>query len=325
MSTSVITTQGFVLSVEPDFTKIADASGDNAVIWAKECQYFLQTIDRNKDLTRLVQSETGRASLRNAIINVAAVGLTLQPAAKLAYIVVRNGVAVLDISYRGLLKIAVDSHSILTAKAEIVRANDHYVPHGPFELPEHIFNPFASEAERGPIIGVYVAAKLCSGGVQIETLSMDAITKIRNVSQAQNGPWKTWPEEMMKKSAIKRASKGWPPTGRLAHAEAVLNEHEGLIDTDFQNDDAPAGRAKPARQNAAAIAQVALAAPEAGADSEDKAVFLQALEANVRARGTAFYEEAYRGMSKQQRQWLGKDGHEAMWALACDIDTQLPA
>jgi recombination protein RecT len=312
---SLTTWQGVVASVESDFTRIAVAGG-NAVTFAKESQYALQII-MGSDYLQKCSTDT----IRNAIINVAAAGLTLNPAMKLAYLIPRKGKCVLDISYLGLLKIATDSGSILAAKAEIVRANDRYVPKGPFEAPIHQYSPFDKDADRGEIIGVYVVAKLAAGGVMVDTMNKEEIDKVRAVSEARNGPWANWYGEMAKKTAIKRASKSWPRTERLSQAEAILNEHEGFGEIDITpDDDAPAiSRAKPPRQNATAIATAALAAP----DSEEKASFLQELEAKVRAQGTAFYEPAYRAMSRQQRQWLGKEGHEAMWALACDIDTQL--
>jgi hypothetical protein len=69
------------------------------------------------------------------------------------------------------------------------------------------------------------------------------ILKVRETSKAGNGPWaarytdkkgkehKGWPEEMIKKTLVKRASKSWPQSGgreRLDKAVEVLNEHEGI-------------------------------------------------------------------------------------------------
>ncbi|WP_038093572.1 RecT family recombinase [Acidihalobacter prosperus] len=171
-------------------------------------------------------------SLRLAMLNSAAVGLTLNPAEKLAYLVPRDGRVVLDISYRGLIKIAVDIGSIQWAKAELVYKNDQFKSLGPGQLPEHVFDPF--EDDRGEFIGAYCVAKLADGSWLTEIMRASEIWKTRDMSQAwvkkKKGPWADWPDEMIKKTVIKRASKTWPASGgRLAKAIHLLNEQgEGL-------------------------------------------------------------------------------------------------
>lgn len=211
-----------IASAEKKFTEIALADG-NLVTYQREAMYALQSVAGSKYL-----QECSHDSLRNAVINIASVGLSLNPAMKLAYLVPRDGKACLDISYIGLIKIATDSGSVAAVKAEIVRANDNFEYTGPFAMPAHKFNPFDRTEDRGEVIGAYAIARLANGMTQIETLSLEEIRKIRDKSKAKSGPWFDWFEEMVKKSVIKRASKMWPRTDRLATAEAVLNEHEGI-------------------------------------------------------------------------------------------------
>ena len=210
-----------IASAERKFTEIAVADG-NLVNYQREAMFALQTVAKS-DFLQKCSTE----SLRNSVINVAAVGLTINPAMKLAYLVPRKGVACLDISYIGLVKIATDSGGVLAVAAVLVRANDRFSYNGPFEAPTHVFDPFESEEKRGNIIGVYTIAKLASGVTQIDAISREEIDKIRSMSQAKSGPWFDWFEEMVKKASIKRASKLWPRTERLAQAEAILNEHQG--------------------------------------------------------------------------------------------------
>lgn len=235
-----------IASAERKFTEIAIADG-NLVTYQREAMFALQCVGGSEHLQKC-----DTESLRNAVINVASVGLTINPAMKLAYLVPRKGKACLDISYIGLVKIATDSGGVLAVAAIPVRANDRFIYRGPFEAPEHIFNPFASETERGEIIGVYTIAKLTSGVTQIETLSRGELDKIRAMSKAASGPWFDWFEEMVKKSVIKRASKLWPRTERLAAAEAILNEHQGnetIIDgTTGEIIEQPQSRSKPAAE-----------------------------------------------------------------------------
>ena len=84
--------------------------------------FAFQAVTRNDQLYRTAMANP--ASVRNAVINVAATGLSLNPALKFAYLVPRDNEVCLDISYMGLIKIATDTGSILWAKAEIVYEKD---------------------------------------------------------------------------------------------------------------------------------------------------------------------------------------------------------
>ena len=55
---------------------------------------------------------THPVSAQNASINVVAIGITLNPASKLAYLVSRDGMICLDTSYMGLHHLAQSAGSI---------------------------------------------------------------------------------------------------------------------------------------------------------------------------------------------------------------------
>ena len=211
-----------ISGAESKFNEIAALDG-NLVSFQREASFAMQIVSGSEFLQK-----ASPVSLRNAVINVASVGLTLNPAMKLAYLVPRDGKACLDISYIGLVKIATDTGSVAMVKAEVVFSNDEFQYEGPFNDPVHRFDPFANAEDRGEVIGAYTIAKLTNGQVMIETLRRQEIDKIRSKSKAKSGPWFEFFEEMVKKSVIKRASKMWPRTERIAMAEQVLNEHEGL-------------------------------------------------------------------------------------------------
>ena len=170
-------------------------------------------------------------SVKMAMINVASTGLTLNPANGYAYLVPRDNAIHLDISYKGLIKIATDTGAVRWARAEIVRDKDRFVFHGPAKAPEHEADAFR---DRGEIIGVYCIAKTSDGDILTEIMPSDELAKIRDKSMAyaksKSGPWVEFFEQMAKKSVIKRASKTWPYTDRgdrLAHAIEVANTSEG--------------------------------------------------------------------------------------------------
>ena len=69
---------------------------DESVTWEKEKQFAIQAFQGNKFLTDTATKNP--ASLQNAIINVASIGISLNPANKHAYLVPRDGRICLDIS-----------------------------------------------------------------------------------------------------------------------------------------------------------------------------------------------------------------------------------
>lgn len=218
----------YVDKVAPKFNEIA-ANGKH-VTWAEESNFAIQALQKNPKLAGCIPT-----TVQNAIINVAAVGLTLNSALGYAYLVPEavkqlDGVwrdeCMLRVSFKGLLKIATDSGSIMLCKAEIVKEKDEFVYTGAFSLPEHRMNPFA---DRGKTVGVYCAAKTHQGDWIIDVMGMEDINKIKDKAKTKT-VWGEWEDEMIKKAAIKRASKQWPKTDRddrLDKAIAVVNEYEG--------------------------------------------------------------------------------------------------
>lgn len=212
----------------PKFNEIA--SRNKLVTWAEESQFAIQAIQKNDKLAQCLPH-----TVQNAIVNVAAVGLTLNPALGYAYLVPegvkQNGggfkqECMLRVSFKGLMKIATDSGSIKWCKAEVVKANDTFTYCGPCDMPKHEMNPFG---DRGATVGAYCVAKTHDGDYLVDIMGADEIQKIRNAAKTKY-VWDAWPDEMTKKAIIKRASKQWPHTDqaeRLDQAIAVVNEYEG--------------------------------------------------------------------------------------------------
>lgn len=217
--------QDAIASAESKFSEIAHAQG-NLVIYQKEAMFALQVIERSEALRNCAP-----ASVRNAIINVASVGLSLNPATQYAALVPRKSVACLDIMYRGLVKLATDTGNVAWVKAVLVHAHDEFEYLGVDARPHHKLDPFASAEARGAIVGGYTIAKLAAGDVLIDTMSTDDFARVRACSKAKDSPWNDWFDEMCKKTLIKRAAKLWPHSERLDRGIAILNEHEGIDTT----------------------------------------------------------------------------------------------
>ena len=216
-----------IAKAEKNFKSIAK-DRNTKLIWEVEAGYARQIINE-KDFT-FKTAMANPDSLRDAIINVSAVGLSLNKALAYAYLVPRDNQICLDISYKGLVKLATDSGSIKWAKAELVYSNDNFKYNGINELPEIECDPFS---DRGELVGVYCIAKTSDNDYLVDTMSINEVTEIKNKSMggtSKYSPWVNFFGEMAKKAIIKRASKSWPKTDKnhLQEAIHIINEHEGL-------------------------------------------------------------------------------------------------
>lgn len=215
---------GFVGSQVGLFTQ---ALSDNSITWQKEQQFAIQAFQKNDYLAKVAMANP--SSAQNAIINVAAIGITLNPAAKLAYLVPRDGGVHLDISYMGLLHLAQVSGAIQWGQCKLVHASDTYESNGLDKAPTHRYNAFG---DRGPVVGGYCTVKTAQGDYLTEEMSLAEIKQVEESSKAKNGPWQKWWDEMARKTIVKRASKYWPRCERLDNAIDHLNTDggEGLAD-----------------------------------------------------------------------------------------------
>lgn len=210
----------------------AIACQDKIVEWQRESMFALQALEKNDYLRKV--ADDNPASLRNAIINVAAIGITLNPAAQYAALVPRDGGVCLDIMYRGFIKIATDAGSIRWVQADLVYEKDDFTYKGKVAAPAHVAAVFAKD--RGAVVGVYCVARTADGDMLTEVMSVDEINKIRDESdyykRKKKGPWVDFWGEQAKKTVIKRARKTWPETDvrtaeRLQTATEIANLTDG--------------------------------------------------------------------------------------------------
>jgi recombination protein RecT len=200
---------------------------DKSINFEKEAGFAIQVLQGNDYALGVAMKN--RQSVVNAVNNVAAIGISLNPARRQAYLVPRDGRICLDISYMGLIDLAVATGSIRWAQADLVRANDTFALNGYDAPPTHVFNPFSKD--RGEIVGAYVVVKTADGDYLTTTMGKEDIDAIMNRSQSvksgKSSPWKTDYGEMAKKTVVKRAYKYWPKNDRLSEAIQHLNEDGG--------------------------------------------------------------------------------------------------
>lgn len=198
-----------------DFEVLAKVHG--AVNYAREASFAIEALNNNYFLASIAMAD--QDSLKRAVINVAAIGLSLNPVQKLAYLIPRDKKVCLDVSYRGYIQLATEVGAILWAVAELVYEKDDYVHQGVGIPPMHKYSPFSKD--RGPLVGCYVLAKAPNGEHFLTTMTIDEIYDIRDRSQSwrafekdssKTSPWNTDEGEMIKKTVIRRAYKSWPLT-----------------------------------------------------------------------------------------------------------------
>lgn len=206
---------------------------DRSISFEREAGFAIQQLSRN-DYTMRIAMEN-RQSVYDAVVNIAAIGISLNPAKKQAYLVPRDNRICLDVSYMGLMDLAMATGSVKWAQAALVHSADTFTLNGLDKPPTHVFNPFSKE--RGDVVGVYCTIKTIEGDYLTHTMTYDECTAIRDRSQAWKsfksgkaktpGPWGTDEGEMVKKTCVKQAYKYWPKTERLETAIHHLNTDNG--------------------------------------------------------------------------------------------------
>lgn len=228
--------QEVVKFAESTFREIAPHSME----YTAEVEFAMQLLQNNAYLMK-VASECPR-SLVSALKNVAAIGLSLNPAKKEAYLIPRSiktgdnkweSRLFLEPSYMGLCNIATNTGSIDWVQARCVYADDEFIDNGVGEKPTHIYDAFSDD--RGKMVGSYCVAKTETGAYLVNIMTKTQLDSIRDRSEAwkngKKGPWATDPVQMCLKAVIRQGFKTWPKTDKFARLEQAVhisNENEGF-------------------------------------------------------------------------------------------------
>lgn len=217
---------------KPAFEQIARIHG--AVNFIEEASFAMQSLQNNDYLCKTAMAS--QDSFKRAILNVAIIGLSLNPYKHEAYLVPRKGKICLDISYIGYVNMFLNLKAIQWCVSEIHCVNDTlWTWKGFSERPIHEFDP---SVERGRILGCYVCAKLYNGDIISTYMNIKDIYRIRDTySESWKGtnknysPWFTNETEMIKKTVIRYARKSWPyvdQTKRIEKMDTVVQETEPI-------------------------------------------------------------------------------------------------
>ena len=136
--------------------------------------------------------------------------------------------------YKGLIELALRDGRVISIEAHVVHEKDKFkCQYGSNPILEH--EP-CWDGEPGKTIAAYAVAQLAGGSKQWEVMTLAELNKVQSTSKAQrsDSPWKLWPDEMRRKTVIKRLVKFLPCSPELAKAIEIDNEATGVIDTDFE-------------------------------------------------------------------------------------------
>lgn len=207
----------------------------------KEATFAIQIIQQSDMLTSFIKSNP--QSIINSIVNIASIGLTLNPALAFAYLVPRDGKCILDISYRGMIKILTDAGGIRNIDADDVYENDHFVYR---KGTDPVLKHSPAIKNRGEYLGTYAIAYFTAGGSQALFMNEQEIKAVEETSKSKGSkfsPWQTFRGEMQKKTVIKRLYKILPKSNisdsvlNVLEQEALNNPHEFNHPEEKSNDE----------------------------------------------------------------------------------------
>ncbi|HEK2026333.1 TPA: recombinase RecT [Proteus mirabilis] len=219
--------------VNPLKNEFEQVCSEPSIAFKRESEFAMQIFANNDYLANVAVNNL--VSVRSAIMNVSAIGISLNPAQKLAYLVPRDKKVCLDISYMGLMHIAQQSQAIKWCQSSIVRQNDNFQLTSIDTAPHHEYNAFATQEQRGEIVGAYTVVKTEDGDYLTHTMAIADIYAIRDrstawkawISKKKSCPWVTDEEQMILKTVVKQAAKYWPRRERLDKAIDYVNTEAG--------------------------------------------------------------------------------------------------
>ena len=152
------------------------------------------------------------ASLKEAFLNIAKHGLSINPKLNLCFVrtepscaQVNVNIAVYDFGYKGLLKLITRTGKVKIVTADVFYENDNFEFRGTREAVIHSTRTLSSVA-RGTMAGGYCSSELVAGGVVTTVMTPEEISQIETVCRSTgNEAWNSvFIDELRRKTLIKR-------------------------------------------------------------------------------------------------------------------------
>lgn len=210
-------------------------------------------------------------------------------------IVVYKGKASFLPMYQGLLRRFRRSGQFLWVNANIVRQGEPF-RHWIDETGEHFLHE-PGESFEAPIVRVYAAALTKDKAFFAAVLTLAEANKIRAMSRASrdDAPWRVWPEEMYKKTALRRLTKVLPSARDLIPPEDDAPEIAFIPPT------SPAAELSRASGPAAALEQFAGTTDESSPGADHATSTQQPQSAATGGGGGTVDTDQATDASRQQR------------------------
>jgi recombination protein RecT len=196
------------------------------------CRLGLTTIRTNPQLARC-----SVPSLLAAMHLCVQYGMDPDPRLGLVYLVPYGQEATVVVGYRGLMELARRSGKVRSVEAHVVYSGDEFeVRYGSDAMLRHV----PALDERGEPRAVWALARLDSGDVVFDVLTVGDVERARKSSRAKGGPWDSHWDEMARKTAVRRLAKYLPLSAELAGAIALDGQRvQGVSDGDIVTVDVP--------------------------------------------------------------------------------------
>lgn len=177
-------------------------------------------------------NECTQASFFKCLLDLSALGL--EPDGRRAHLIPyrnnRQGIVecTLQIDYKGLVELAMNSGAVSMVHADIVCENDVF-EYNLGEVTKHIID---WRKARGNVYAVYALCVFKDGAKKFEVMSVEDVEKVRNRKKEDDrSPWKTDWNEMAKKTVFRRLSKWIPQSPELRDA---IEHEDNVIDLTCQ-------------------------------------------------------------------------------------------
>jgi len=186
-------------------------------------------------------------SVAGSIVNVANIGLTLNPVSGEAYLVPRYDKCDkkihchLEPSYKGFFKLLTDAGTVTSINPQVVYEGDEFDVQLGLEVQVKHIPFYVTGNKQGEMKGVYCVATLPGGEKQFEYMTVQEIHEIRNNSESwksfadgksKSAIWNDWGGEMARKTVVRRIYKYLPrscqkikETERIDNAIGLMNEN----------------------------------------------------------------------------------------------------
>ncbi len=231
MEQLTVTKKEFYTPLKTDWIQ---QSGLTEADFLREVSFAVQHLNKSPYLQKAEPT-----SILKAVMNLAQVGLTLNPISKFAALVPRYNSStkqvecVLEPMYQGLAKLLTDSGSVKSIKCYVVYEGDDFL--FDYSEPDAIVKHkpyFTIGKEKGKTMCVYSKATLADGSIHCEIMAFADVCDVRDRSESykayKDGKtksciWVSDESEMCRKTVIKRHYKYLPKTEKSERLEKAID------------------------------------------------------------------------------------------------------